>query len=84
VVNFIIISILLSVNKVQCSGKMAQTALDLGGCLRSELFVGKDVKIKVYKEIHDQATRITKSKALPYLSVLSLDKSLPNSAERFS
>jgi hypothetical protein len=60
----------------------SQTALDLGGCLRSELFVEKDVKIEVYKEIHDQATRITKSKAFPYLSVLSLYKSLPNSAER--
>jgi hypothetical protein len=60
----------------------SQTAMDLGGCLRIVLYVQQDVKIKVYKEIHDQATRITKSKAFPYLSALSLDKSLPNSAER--
>jgi hypothetical protein len=62
----------------------SRTALDLGGCLRNELFVEKDVKIKVYREIHDQATRITKSKAFPYLTVLSLDKSLPNPAERLT
>jgi hypothetical protein len=59
----------------------SQTALDLGGCLRIELFE-QDVKSKVYKEIHDQVTRIIKSKAFPYLPALSLDKSLPNSAER--
>jgi len=58
-----------------------QSALDLGGCLSNELFVEKDVKIKVYKEIHDKVTIITKSKAFPCLSALSLDKSLPNSAE---
>jgi len=80
VIKFIIISILSSFNEVQCSGKNgSQTALDLGGCLRNELFVEKDVKIKVHKEIHDQATRITQSKAK---SAPSLDNSLPISAER--
>jgi hypothetical protein len=34
----------------------SRTALDIGGSLCNKLFVKKDVKIKVYNKIHDQAT----------------------------
>jgi hypothetical protein len=55
----------------------SQTSLDLGGRLHIEVFVEKDVKFKVFKEIHDQTTRITKRKHFHILSVLILNKSLP-------